>query len=551
MVTTSRLPITPLYLQNPVNFLEGDLGAWSSDALIAWGSDRYIYLKESRISSNDGERIDAYVLDQYGEIVNYYEGIFEGDSGVSVSHIQISSIEGENLYFSYQTNVWSGISSPSVSVSSLSLDNFTLNKIFKQDILNYTGSFFDRIDHQFVISSEGDAYLVANFADANIDNIIGINLDNGQFINIKNLDFEVERLVETTTGFAVIGIGHTSYYTGGKEDGLHLQFFDNSGESISDEIYLSSRANDKGYDQYSLLSLSNGNVALAYSNVFGRFVKINIYSDDGSRLLKEIEITGTVAKSPDLFATSDGGFLLSFLYTDNSYSGDYYYDQVMVRFDELGNQVSDTLREVTGDYYKISTLAVDQDGGVIGISGNESGIESAVFLAQMFGTSINDEIIGTDDVNTIFTFGGDDTIYALGGNDYIDAGSGKNLIYGGLGNDQIWLSEGDNIVDGGPGSDWLIFGDDVSINLDLSKTTKQDFGGFSVEITNVENVDASNLNDIVIGNEFANEIWGRGGNDTLKGDAGDDLLYGGDGNDILDGGDGDDILDGGAGNDTP
>ena len=48
----------------------------------------------------------------------------------------------------------------------------------------------------------------------------------------------------------------------------------------------------------------------------------------------------------------------------------------------------------------------------------------------------------------------------------------------------------------------------------------------------------------------ADQIFGNGGNDTLRGGAGNDSLYGGAGNDLLDGGDGTDLLDGGAGLDT-
>ena len=86
MGTMRKLPNTAIYLQAPATVLESDLGEWRSDALIAWGSDKYIFLKESRISSNDGDRIDAYVLDQYGEILNFYEGISEA---VSYTHLTL------------------------------------------------------------------------------------------------------------------------------------------------------------------------------------------------------------------------------------------------------------------------------------------------------------------------------------------------------------------------------------------------------------------------------------------------------------------------------
>ena len=77
-------------------------------------------------------------------------------------------------------------------------------------------------------------------------------------------------------------------------------------------------------------------------------------------------------------------------------------------------------------------------------------------------------------------------------------------------------------------------------------------------IIKVLNVKGTNGDDVLVGSNGNDRIWGRDGNDVLTGLAGDDRLYGGDGNDTLDGGDGkdrfdggrgDDILDGGDGND--
>ena len=58
------------------------------------------------------------------------------------------------------------------------------------------------------------------------------------------------------------------------------------------------------------------------------------------------------------------------------------------------------------------------------------------------------------------------------------------------------------------------------------------------------------LNNIINGNDAANQLFGGGGNDTLNGDDGNDLLDGGTGNDTINGGDDNDTIIGGAGNDT-
>ncbi len=68
--------------------------------------------------------------------------------------------------------------------------------------------------------------------------------------------------------------------------------------------------------------------------------------------------------------------------------------------------------------------------------------------------------------------------------------------------------------------------------------------------TLIENFVAGSGNDIVIGNEAANLLEGRGGDDELMGNEGNDILEGGAGNDMLEGSAGADRLNGGAGEDT-
>jgi CSLREA domain-containing protein len=55
--------------------------------------------------------------------------------------------------------------------------------------------------------------------------------------------------------------------------------------------------------------------------------------------------------------------------------------------------------------------------------------------------------------------------------------------------------------------------------------------------------------DVLVGNQFRNELDGRAGNDRIFGKGNDDCLYGGRGNDFIQGGAGADLLIGGSGND--
>ncbi len=57
----------------------------------------------------------------------------------------------------------------------------------------------------------------------------------------------------------------------------------------------------------------------------------------------------------------------------------------------------------------------------------------------------------------------------------------------------------------------------------------------------IENAKGGSGNDIIIGNQASNILWGNGGNDVLSGGNGHDILFGGAGADILMGGNGHDM----------
>ena len=63
------------------------------------------------------------------------------------------------------------------------------------------------------------------------------------------------------------------------------------------------------------------------------------------------------------------------------------------------------------------------------------------------------------------------------------------------------------------------------------------------------NYDGGLGNDIIIGGDFDDVLYGDAGFDVIKGGSGDDILYGGTGNDDLEGGFGNDVLLGNAGDD--
>ncbi|MEM9002138.1 MAG: pre-peptidase C-terminal domain-containing protein, partial [Cyanobacteria bacterium P01_F01_bin.86] len=135
--------------------------------------------------------------------------------------------------------------------------------------------------------------------------------------------------------------------------------------------------------------------------------------------------------------------------------------------------------------------------------------------ATLTESTIEFDIVGTEDAETLVGDAEDNNIEGLGGEDTIAGGLANDLILGGDGDDVL---RGDrnsrSTQDGEPGGD-----------------------------------------DIIFGGEGNDRIGGKAGNDILSGDAGDDFIWGDDGDDILMGVSGNDILTGdnsssGSGSDT-
>lgn len=120
----------------------------------------------------------------------------------------------------------------------------------------------------------------------------------------------------------------------------------------------------------------------------------------------------------------------------------------------------------------------------------------------------NAEFLG--DGNDVYTS-------TVGRNDWIDAGTGADIIDGGI---------GDDVIFGRDGADSLSGGDDDD----------QVYGEVG--------------NDSISGGNGTDQLYGGNGDDSISGGWGSDWLYGSDGDDTLTGGPGSNLLKGGDGNDT-
>lgn len=183
---------------------------------------------------------------------------------------------------------------------------------------------------------------------------------------------------------------------------------------------------------------------------------------------------------------------------------------------------------------------------------------------RIYGEDGNDIIYGgnedeyglTSAKDLLYGGTGNDYIFGEGGHDVLDGGTGDDYLYGGTGDDELYGGEGNDSLTGGSGYDIIDGGsgyDTIYAN------------GGSFTLTNSQLISTSLGTDMLTSIESA-FIIGGGGDDildasaftggglagarvTLFGSDGNDTIKGSSGNDNLQGGSGTDAIFGGAGND--
>jgi Ca2+-binding RTX toxin-like protein len=141
-------------------------------------------------------------------------------------------------------------------------------------------------------------------------------------------------------------------------------------------------------------------------------------------------------------------------------------------------------------------------------------------VAQIFGSSGNDFIVGTPEADWISGRQGNDTILSGGGDDTINMSTAGSA------------SHGNDFIDAGAGVDTLDYGAAArsAVVVDLAAGTASSSAG-TATLTGIENVNGSAFDDRITGSGASNFIYAWHGDDTLDGGGGVDHLEGGAGND--------------------
>ena len=221
-------------------------------------------------------------------------------------------------------------------------------------------------------------------------------------------------------------------------------------------------------------------------------------------------------------------------------------------------------------YYVLALIGTDEADTIYGYGGHDL-IRSGDGVDVIYGGAGNDDARGGDDDDTLYGGAGNDRLSGERGDDIIYGGDGDDILSGRTGDDAIYGDAGDDTVSGFYGDDTL-YGGAGNDNISGYYGTDTLYGGSGADYMRGGEGDdilhGGSDNDTLSGNEGDDTLYGDGGGDdlhggdgadtlyggagvdTLYGDAGDDTLYGGDASDVLYGDAGADTLNGGAGGDV-
>jgi Ca2+-binding RTX toxin-like protein len=174
-----------------------------------------------------------------------------------------------------------------------------------------------------------------------------------------------------------------------------------------------------------------------------------------------------------------------------------------------------------------------------------AGIDTLSGIENLLGSNIGNDTL-TGDVE-------DNILRGYGGNDRLEGGEGNNLLDGRDGNDLFIAHQGNDIIEGGAGVDTVDYSaarEGVTVMLasgvrdnanGLGYSGMHDLapgyvpgatsiagvavGGGNDTLYDIENVNGSGFDDLLVGSDAANVLNGMGGADKMIGGNGNDIYY--------------------------
>jgi len=208
---------------------------------------------------------------------------------------------------------------------------------------------------------------------------------------------------------------------------------------------------------------------------------------------------------------------------------------------------SDWVRYSSTSQSVIIDLGTDnQTTQIVTVADGFGGQDTLLGIENIRSGSGADDLRGDVNANTIRAGGGDDYVEGRGGNDSLRGEGGDDVLNGGDGNDYLQGDAGNDTLSGGDGNDYMVggAGDDIidggtggtnfdtvsyrndgaSVYVNLALGTANDGFGGTDTLLNIYQVDGSDFDDTIIGDDETNNILGHGGDDFIDGAGGYDQV---------------------------
>ncbi len=150
-------------------------------------------------------------------------------------------------------------------------------------------------------------------------------------------------------------------------------------------------------------------------------------------------------------------------------------------------------------------------------------------IENIWGSDHADILLGDDGPNRIYGVSGNDDVNGNGGDDVLISGSDPDLLNGGPGMDTVSYERSQEGVT-------------VNLREGIAKGGNAEGDVFM----DIENIEGSDYDDVLVGNDEANRLYGRFGNNTLEGGGGADHFifdFIGNNETVLDFTDNEDLID--------
>jgi Ca2+-binding RTX toxin-like protein len=311
----------------------------------------------------------------------------------------------------------------------------------------------------------------------------------------------------------------------GDGSGIYQQRYDSHGATVGGESRVNAYITGDQYNPM-VTTLADGGWVVSWVS-YGQDgsasgIYQQRYDSDGSAASDEIRVnTYTLGFQLDstVTALADGGWLVT--WGSQGQDGDGYgiYQQ---RYDSHGVTVGGEFRvndHTAGDQY-VPTVAAMADGGWVvswtsdAQDGDSLGVYQRHFAADVRGSALADQLIGTS---------WDESLIGFAGNDRLDGKGGNDILIGGFGNDTYVVnSAGDQVQE-------LVNQGTDTVLATVTFSLEQSIGVENLTLTGKKNIDATGngIGNVLIGNGGDNALSGLGGKDVLDGGKGDDTLSGG------------------------